>query len=200
MKLKKKDYSDNYVLEQIGPDTKKALRKHHTRIKTDTFPMAYSRKNPKHSLKFRTGYDLMRYSIVVRPFIVKLYKLESDLLLDILVYLFPIQYFTNKDYKLLPLYNTKFNLKQMVFKGYVDCAVEQSNFGSKVYCLSEKSIKVVVDYYKYMSGEKRIGKASSVNPFKDPEATRMDIKREKLMQSLKERFESQPHLFKNTYF
>ena len=150
--------------------------------------------------KFRKGYDLMQYTIVVRPFILKLYKIEKEIVLDLLLYLFPIQYFTNIDFKLLPLKHTGYNVKTLLAEGYIDLCIEKNHYGSRVYLLSERSHKIVMDYYKYMSGEKTIGTGTSVNPFKDENATQMDQVREKLMKDLKSRLDRFPNQFKNTFF
>lgn len=195
-----KEFSDKTVLKQLGSDTRKSLSIHNVRVAASTNRMQYTKKNPKMLFHFKQGFDLMQYTIVVRPFVLKLYQIEKEIILDVLLYLFPIQYFTNKDFNLLPLRNTGYNRKQLILLGYVDRCVEITNRGGNIYCLSEKSMRIVNDYYKYMSGEKTIGSSPSVNPFMDEEASSMDRSREKLMKELKVRLDSQPNLFKNTFF
>ena len=200
----KGEKSDLQVLEMLSDKTRKNLKYHGAKISVraskDSNSRKYSRKKPNNVLYFNNGYDLLQYNIVVRPYIMKKFKIEKSLELDVLLYLFPFQYFTMKDFRLLLTSNYNYGLKTMIELGYVELCIEKYNDGAKVYTLSEHAVKIVKEYYQYLSGEKTLNPDSYTNPFRDVEAKKIDKTREKVMLKLKKQSENFPSLFKKKLY
>lgn len=201
---RKGEKSDLQVLEVLSDDTRGALKRHNAKISVraykDSNSRKYSRKKPKNVLYFNNGYDLLQYNIVVRPYIMKKYNIEKQIELDVLLYLFPLQYFTMKDFRVLLTSYHNYGLKTMIEMGYVELCIERRNHGAKVYTLTEHAVKIVKDYYRYLSGEKTINPDSYTNPFKGPEARKIDKAREKVMLKLKRQSENFPSLFRKKLY
>lgn len=198
------EFSDLEVLKVLGEDTKNKLIKNKAQISkcntVENKKIKYGKKKVAVRMSFHYGYDLLQYSIVVKPFIYKKYNIKSPLELDALLYLFPIQYFTVNDFKFLPLRQYGIYLKTMIENGYIELCVKKVAVAGNIYTLTDHSVRIVKDYYAYLSGEKTIGNTSYTNPFKDTKATKADRLRERLMLKLKALSESSPSNFrKNLY-
>lgn len=204
LEKERNELSDNQVLEVISDTTRNALKHHKIKVSVrttkDSCSRKYSRKKPKNVLYFNNGYDLLQYTIVVRPYIMKKYGIKKTIELEVLLYLFPIQYFTLKDFKLLLTRNHNLGLTTLIDMGYIELCVEKHNNGAKVYTLTEHSVKIVKEYYQYLSGEKVLNPDSYTNPFRGPEAKKVDRTREKVMLKLKKQAENWPSLFKKNLF
>lgn len=186
--------------EVIGDNTQDVARKHRVEIVTPTDPdgrkSRYSKKYVNQRLTFTKGFDFLQYNLVVRNYIVKRYNLKNQLELDILCYLFPIQYFTIADFKVLPLPMEGYTLKSMKENLLIDLKIKRAR-AAAIYGLSEHAKKAVKDYYYYLSGEKTMGVKSALNIYRYPEQTKIDAKREKVMLKLKRQSENFPKLFTN---
>ena len=163
----------------------------------------YSRFNKKAHKYFINGFDLLQYTIVVRPFIMQLHLIKDSKHLDALLYLFPIQFFTISDFRELPLTQHNISLTKLVEEGYIELAIQKSNINGKlpaVYTLTPHSIRIVKDYYMYLSGEKVVNtKTNYQNPFKEVRSKVNKI-REKVMMKLKHQSENWNKDFKERYY
>ena len=160
----------------------------------------YSKKNPKHKLLFRTGFDLLQYTIVVRPFILRKYSIENPIVLDVLLYLFPFQYFSMPDFKLLPIKNMNVHLKHFKKDGYIDDCLLKGDRANKLYRLTPTAQQIVTEYYEYLSGEKTIKEGRYTNPFNYKEATKIDKERENVMLKLKRQTETRISKFGDSFY
>lgn len=160
----------------------------------------YSRKRKEHLKAFRNGHDLLQYNIVVRPYIKRRFKIEKDVELDILLYLYPIQYFTVKDYNFLPMRESGYTVPVMIEKGYLRTFINPTG-AAKILTLTDFAIKIVRSYYEYLSGEKTIPDGHShTNPFLGTEANKIDKQRQKVMEKLKHQTKTQPKNFRTDLF
>lgn len=200
MRNKKIDNKKNKALKSVGSIAKRTLIREKINIELNPNSpykeMNYSRKSEKSILYFKNGYDLLQYSIVIKPYIYKKYNMKSPLDLDMLLYLFPIQFFSSVDFTQLPLRQHNITLKGSIEAGYIELAIVGSKGLGAVYTLSEKSVRIVRDYYEHLSGEKVLNPDSYTNPFKKKNAAHVDRTREKLMLKLKRQTEYQPSVFR----
>jgi hypothetical protein len=196
------EFSDKGVLENLSDETREELVNHRAKVMlrndVKNKKSRYSKKNPKHKLYFRTGCDLLQFNIVVRPFIIKKFNIENPDIFDVLLYLFPIQFFTMPDFRFLPLKNLPF--KYFREQGYIETSLESLNKGKNVYRLTDLSQKIVTEYYEYLSGEKTIRKGSYKNPFHNQESTKIDALREEVMLKLKRMSETRTSKFGNSFY
>lgn len=205
-KKKKKmdpDFSDKDILENLGENTKMTLRKQKARItrRPGARGRAYTKKEPKYMMYFKDGCDLLEYSIVVKPFIYRRYNIKNYLELDVLLYLYPKQFFTIKDFNMLGLKQHNIYVKTMVELGYLEvCVKAVTGISSDVYTLTDHAIRIVEDYYKYLSGEKTIALNNYSNPFKGPERKKVDELRERVMLKLKKQAENNTRNFKGKLY
>ncbi len=204
VKREKGELSDLQALEVLSENTREQLKRHKAKVAVraykDSNSRKYSRKKPKNVLYFNNGYDLLQYTIVVRPFIMKKYNIEKYIELEILLYLFPIQYFTMKDFKVLLTRNFNYGLSTLIDLGYVEMCIERYANGSNVYTLTEHAVNIVKEYYQYLSGEKTINPDSYLNPFKGKNVAKADKAREKVMLKLKKQSENWPSLFRKSLY
>ncbi len=195
---KKPIKSDASALEKIGPNTKTTLKNHKAVIRMNADPvnrqMKYSKS--KRMLWFKSGYDLLEYSIVVKPYIYKKYRMKSQFELDALLYLFPKQFFNQADFNLLGLKQYNISIKTMIESNYLEEAISRTKTAGSIYTLTDKSIKLVREYYEYLSGEKVLNAKSYTNPFRGAESAKVDKLRERVMLKLKHQSENYPDQFR----
>lgn len=200
-KLDKFEFSNNNILENMSLNLRKQIIKHRALViyKTINKGMGYSRKNPKYRLNFEKGYDILQYNIVVKDYILRRYKLTKEIELDVLLYLFPFQFFSTEDFMVLPLRTKGYNLKKMVELGYIEIKIKRDyNTGaSNIYTLTSYASEVVRNYYQYLSGEKTIKEGFYTNPFLGSESKKIDRDREKLMLKLAKQVKNTPNKFKS---
>lgn len=189
MKLFKKP--NPRVKTRLGPHTRKVLSEKRlgVRKKKHDNKSRFTSENKNCVLWLETNFDLLQYNLVVRPYVIKKHNLDNDGLLDVLTYLFPIQYFTRKDFLLLPVPKyVKNNFAQLIKKGYIE--IHTKGVKSTVYTTSKKTQTIVKEYYYYLSGRKKIKTTKS---FKTPK----EQKQEDLLKQLKNQAKSNPDRYKN---
>lgn len=199
---KKEHVSDVEALEELSENTKEGLLINRIALKNSSknpdIIKKYSRKSRDIVEKFVNGYDLLQYMIVVKPYIMKKYKIEKSIELEALLYLFPIQFFTLNDFKLLGLKQYNLHIKTLEDIGYLKLCVTRTD-GRKVYTLTEKSVNIVTDFYKYLSGEKGIS-LNNDNPFRGEGSAKIDKLRERVMLQLKTQVQKNPNKFKGKLY
>lgn len=128
------------------------------------------------------GHDILQNLIVVRPYMIARYKIEFRLL-ELLLYLFPMQYFTQDDYRIVPKPFTYRSVKDLLRLEMIVIAVNGENRGKHLYALSRKAKEMVIHFYQVLSGEKRIPE-NHQNPFAKQSANNHDKKRLELIKHL----------------
>jgi hypothetical protein len=192
--------------DNTGPQTQEALSKSKTVLKKRGGPgkkRKYTRANPKHVAYFSEGYDLLQYNMVVRPYVLKKYNVEREEYLDILLYLYPIQFFTRDEYSVLPImqHHSTFTINRLFQEGYFKKVVQTAENSYSVYTLTDLSHRIVKDYYDYLAARKTISPDCYVtNPFNRVDATKIDKVRGKLLEKLKHQAETKPSLFRKNLF
>lgn len=101
------------------------------------------------------GYDLLENMVLVRMFIQKKYKI-SLATLEVLLYLFPKNYFMHKDYFEMPKPMGFNRIKNLTDLNMIDIAVNGVTMVKSVFRLSTRARNIVIDFYQYLSGEKKI--------------------------------------------
>lgn len=200
---KKGELSASVALEELSDTTRNFLIHNKTKVQKGTnenLKKKYSRKNPKAIYSFVNGFDLLQYSIVVKPYIYKRYNIKSPIELDALLYLFPIQFFCMEDFKYIPLKQENIHLKTMIDMGYLELCVKNVDNARNIYTLTDHAINIVKDYYRYLSGEKTIIPGSYKNPFRGKDAKKVDQLRERVMMRLKSQAESNPSKFRENLY
>lgn len=182
----------------LGPSTIETAKKEKVSITSgtnpDNFKKMFSRKKKERVLKFLEGYDLLQYSIVVRPYIFRRYKIENHLYFEAVLYLFPIQFFTLMDFNKMPLRSSNVYLRHMEEEGLVEKSVTGGK--TRIYTLTQRSVDMVREYYNLLSGRKVLKPDHYTNPFRGKDAYKADRQREKLMMDLKNKEISDPKGFK----
>lgn len=151
--------SDRTKDVRVSEHTKKLMKEHNYKPRNMNIKHKYYRKDAMVNL----DYNLLKYQYPVRKFIQKKYKITLREL-EILLYLFPIGYFTHRDYKDFPTTFTHRQIISMMKKGHVKIFLEGENKAKHVYCLTQASQLKVQNYYKYLTGELIIPTISENNP------------------------------------
>ncbi len=188
--------------EVLSDKTKKVAQQHGVNVTPSTnaayAKAKYSRRDKAQNLIFTAGRDLLQFNIVVRPYILRKYRIKKDVELDVLLYLFPIQYFTIKDFKALPIRSMGYYLNTLMDLDYIEVAVHhRNNASSNIYQLTDRAQKIVKEYYQYLGGEKTVNPNSYTNPFNDPEATKADNERNKLLTKMMRQTKTQPKKYRH---
>lgn len=135
----------------------------------------------KKYLSLYKGYDFLQYLGVVRFYIQGKNKISNNML-EMLLYLYPINYFTQQDFMDIPKQFEVTRLKVLVDKELAKVAfVDEKDKSKKIYALSTKARNIVTDFYELLSGEKEFNMQYAANPFIGTKATAIDKKRNNLL-------------------
>lgn len=173
-------------LNKLPQNAKKVLSK---KKKAQLIARASDAKNNKRYTKTRIlyysdSYDFLQYQIIVRPYVCKRFKIDFRML-ELLLYIYPLNYFTTIDYKVAVKPYSLHSIKTMVKLGFVKVMVEGKNAAEHVYTLSHQAKNIVSLYYKYMSGERKMLDNDQRNPLtKTRDITIHDKKRMEMIRAL----------------
>ena len=156
----------------------------------------YGRTNKFYRLHMIPGYDLLQYSLVVRPFVMRKYGIPDVETLDILLYLFPIQYFTTDDLTHLRVFTKKIYFKDLLEQGYLELVVKAKTHMSNIYRLTDLSVDAVMDYYQYLTGDKVFDSKAQGNPFDYQDRTEIDAKREEIIERCTRNLQTRRYAFR----
>lgn len=189
----------------LSPETLEKVKKKKVNIVKSTHPneakAKYSKKDSRQKVIFTAGRDLMQYNIVVRPYILRKFRIEKDVELDVLLYLFPFQYFTARDFKALPITHMSYNLKTLKELNYIQVVVDHNTgLSGNIYGLTERAKKIVKEYYEYLSGEKTVNPNGYKNPFADKEAFKVDAQRQKVLDKLTHQTKTQKKQYRKHFY
>lgn len=106
-------------------------------------------------LQVYKGYDMLENLFTVRTFIQKQYKIDSYQF-EILLKLMGMRVFSRQQYRDIPKpYNYgKFNNIERT--GTINLLQDHYDVEKRLYCLNSKGRNIIINFYKYLSGEKRI--------------------------------------------
>lgn len=165
-----------------GPESMEFFKKHKIKLISDPRkrgPKKYSKTDRK--LILNEGYDVLENLSVVRLYIQRKYEISFKLL-EIILYLYPRNYFTWGEYYEFPKHFQYNRMRKMIEDGIISIAVEGKGERSRLYCLSRKHRSIVTNFYAYLFGEKKIPtKQTALNRIGSSE---MDRRRHKLIQKL----------------
>lgn len=102
-------------------------------------------------LKFDKGYNFLQYQCIIRPLIQKKYGISLRFL-EMLLYLYPFNFFTAKDYT-KSIKSITWPVKTMLEYDWIKIVSVGQNRSENIYALSNASKRIVKEYYGYMSGE-----------------------------------------------
>ncbi|MFH6944620.1 hypothetical protein [Flavobacterium sp. FlaQc-50] len=144
------------VKELLSKDTVDTMKEQNIKVKH-----AYNGKsrNPKYCkvlhVEFFTGYDLLEILIVARPYIQKRYNIDQGLL-ELLLYLSPKQFFTQKDYAEMPKQFKYCSIKNLMDTGFIGILQKGENLSKHIYHVNRQGSELVRHFYEILSGEKKI--------------------------------------------
>jgi len=191
------------VLSKIGPSAAKNIVDNRYKIKEGASERskqnAYSKRNPSAVHQFEHGCDLLQYSIVVKPYIFKKFNIKHSIELDILLYMYPIQFFTRADFNALPVRMYNYQFVTLVELGHFEKCVDNRTRSRVLWRLSDNAMKIVKEYYLYLSGEMKLTPNGPSNPFRSKEKIKADKMRERIMMKLRSQAERNPERFNKYY-
>jgi hypothetical protein len=128
--------------------------------------------------------DFLQYQIIVRPYVCKRFNIDNRML-ELLLYIYPLNYFTTGDYRTAVKPYSLHSVKTMVKLGYVKIMVKGQNAGEHVYTLTHQAKNIVTLYYQYMSGERKMLDNDQRNPLtKKRDISNHDKKRMEMIRAL----------------
>ena len=143
------------VKEMLSEDTLNAMKKNNMKI---SYKHNGKSKNVKYSkemhLKFFRGYNLLENLVVARPYIQKKYNIDLSLF-EVLLYLSPKQYFTQKDYCAIPKQYTYGSIRNLMATGYVSIVQNGDALHRNLYRVNRKGSEIVRHFYEILAGEKK---------------------------------------------
>ena len=121
-----------------------------------------------------SGYDFLENFFVVRHYVCKKNKISLRVL-EILLKLYPMSYFTYQDYYELPKNFQLVRADFLIKKGLMQEIKEKHKDRSEsIFKLTTIAGNIVKDFYKYLSGEKQIPEERRHNYMASPKATEID--------------------------
>ena len=130
----------------------------------------------KKMTKTNLGFNILENLMLVRYYIQKRHDISfRDL--EFLLFLYPKLFWDIRDYRDYPKTYSHRNINTMIKKGYVEVFTETDRKRKTVYQLTKKAKHIVVQFYKYLSGEKNVPENTSLNSMFKADATSTNRKR-----------------------
>ena len=121
-----------------------------------------------------SGYDFLENFFVVRHYVCTKNKISLRVL-ESLLKLYPMSYFTYQDYYELPKNFQLVRADYLIKKGLMQEIKEKhKDRPESIFKLTTIAGNIVKDFYKYLSGEKQIPEARRHNYMANPKATEID--------------------------
>jgi hypothetical protein len=144
------------------------------------------KKYIKRQVVLNTDYNILENQYVIRKFFQAKFNLPLREL-ELLLYLFPKQYFSHRDYKDYPLSFTHRKISSVIKKGYVIVFRKGKNQDKHIYTLSKSAKHLIQVYYKYLGGELLIPICAENNPMIRNNATPHQQKIISMFKKMRER-------------
>lgn len=149
-------------------DVKKDLRLEiQSKLKGQKVAVSYLNDTDKYSkqrfLNVYKGYDMLENLYVVRSFVLKKYNISNQML-EMLLRLMGLKLFTWADFAETPRRFTLNRWSSVMDSGYVNLVMDHKKMEQRIYSLNTKGRNIVVNFYEYLVGEKKIPIEPSKNP------------------------------------
>jgi hypothetical protein len=152
------------VREMLSKTTVKAMKEQNIIVK---YASNKNSKQGKYSkilhVEFFSGYDLLENMLIARPYIQKRYKIDLGLL-ELLLYLGPKQFFTQKDYAEMPKQFKYCSIKNLIATGFVSILQNGECMSDHLYRVNRQGSEILRHFYEILSGEKKIQEKADANP------------------------------------
>jgi hypothetical protein len=114
-------------------------------------------------IKIYKGYDMLENFFTVRSYIQKRYKIDIHML-EILLKLMGMRVFTRAEFSNIPKEFTYNRFNSIQDSGFINLISDHTDVEKRVWTLNGKGKIIVTNFYKYLSGEKRIPVDGTRNP------------------------------------
>ena len=151
-------------------------------LKGSKISINYLHKEDKYSkvryYQVYKGYDFLVNINTVRVYVQKKNKIDW-FTLELLLKLMALKVFSYDSFKEIPK-NFHLNRWNNFLKlGYVNLVMDHNSYQKKIYCLNTIGRNIVISFYEYLSGEKKIPEESSLNPMAN-KATQLKYDKKKM--------------------
>ena len=156
-------------------------------------------KDKKKYLFCNQGYDFLENFFVVRHYVCEKNKISLRVL-EILLKLYPMNYFTYKDYYELPKNFQLVRADYLIKRGLMtEIKEKHKDRTESVFKLTTIAGNIVKDFYKFLSGEKQIPENKYINPMASKKASEIDKLRYEFIKKMNrtEPSETKKQLFKD---
>lgn len=109
------------------------------------------------------GYDFLENILTVRTYIQKRYDIDLAKL-ELLLKLMGMRVFTRAEFSEVP---KEYGLKTFytfMEMGYINLLSDNHDVEKRLFCLNTRGKNIVINFYKYLSGEKKIPESGTKNP------------------------------------
>ncbi len=144
---------------------------------------AGKKKYSRTQMVVNEGYDFLENISAVRPYIQAKYNIKIRLL-ELLLCLYPKQAFTWSDYRNIPKAYTYRTMSKLINEGYIVVFSHGKNKSCHLYCLSQQAKLIVTQYYKHLSGERKIPEDYRNNPLQRERVIKYTKKRMSLIEKM----------------
>lgn len=149
---------------KLSESAQKILKKHQIKISRKNQGRGLTVKYAKSKqLEMLDGYDLLENMMVARPYIQRRYDIDLGLL-EVLLYLAPKSYFTQKDYAEMPKQFKYRSLNNLLDTGFFTVLQLGENMEQHLYTVNPQGNIIVRHFYEILSGEKKISEHADSNP------------------------------------
>ncbi|WP_456867592.1 hypothetical protein [Galbibacter sp. BG1] len=155
---------------RVSKDVRKEIRKQGYHVQYYNNPKHYTR-----SARFNIGYNKLENLGVVRHYIQKRFNINHREF-EMILFLYPKLLFDTREYREYPKCFTYRNIKKPMERGLIEIFTNHKK-RNKIYRLTKQAKHIVVQFYKYISGELPIPEDPQTNPLFKKDATPMDRKR-----------------------
>ena len=151
-------------------------------LKGKSIGINYADNSSKYSkvkfFKVYKGYDFLGNISVVRSYVQK----KNDITwgtLEILLKLMEYKFFSLSMFLHIPRNFSNARWETFLKKGFVNLVMNHNESKEKIYCLNTRGRNIVISFYEYLSGEKKIPEDSVHNPMANEE-TQVPFDKKKL--------------------
>lgn len=146
--------------EKISPYTLSVMKKKRISPRSAKRKAKYAKE---YFVEFFHGYDLLENSLFVRPYIQQYHDIDVRLL-ELLLYMAPKQFFTQKDYSEIPKSFRFRSVKFLLEREFISIVTTGASLNCHLYRISAKGMHIVKHYYELLSGERGLN-VGSRNPW-----------------------------------
>lgn len=148
------------INSKLSQDAQRAMKGQKIQIKYNSEKEKYSKG--KYAVVYK-GYDFLENLGVVRDFIQRKYDVDRGLF-ELLLKLMGMKIFSRAEFTALPKRYTYRKLKYLIEMGYVNQISDHWDIERRVYTLNTAARNIIINFYKYLSGELKIPETEKLNP------------------------------------